>query len=45
MQHEVVTYPGAGHAFMRDRDLNTCKPEAAKNAWEPATRFFKKNLS
>ena len=45
MQHEVVIYPGAGHAFMRDRDPNTYKPEAAKDAWERATKFFEKNLS
>ena len=44
VQHEVVIYPNAGHAFMRDRDPSTYRPEAAKDGWERATKFFEKNL-
>ena len=42
--HEVVVYPDSGHAFFRDRDPNTYKPEAAKDAWERMIKFFSKNL-
>jgi carboxymethylenebutenolidase len=44
VQHEVVIYPDSGHAFFRDRDPNTYRPEAAKDAWERVQRFFKKYL-
>jgi carboxymethylenebutenolidase len=44
VEHEVIVYPNAGHAFFRDRDPNAYRPEAAKDAWERATKFFAKNL-
>lgn len=43
--HEVVVYPNSGHAFFRDSDPSVYKPEAAKDAWERATKFFKKYLA
>lgn len=45
VKHEIVVYPNSGHAFFRDRDPNTYKPEAAKDAWERVTRFFAQNLN
>jgi carboxymethylenebutenolidase len=43
--HEVVVYPNSGHAFFRESDPNSYRPEAAKDAWERVTKFFSKNLS
>lgn len=43
--HEIVIYPNSGHAFFRDRDPNTYKPDAAKDAWERVSRFFAKHLN
>ncbi len=40
IQHEIVVYPGAGHAFFRDSDPNVYKPEAARDAWERVTKFL-----
>ena len=45
VEHEVVIYPGAGHAFMRDSDPNTYRPEAAKDAWQRTTSFLAKHLN
>ena len=45
VQHEVVVYPNSGHAFFRDNDPNSYRPEAAKDAWVRATKFFAKNLN
>ncbi len=42
--HEVVVYPGAGHAFFRDSDPTTYRPEAAKDAWDRVSNFFTENL-
>ena len=44
VQHEVIVYPNSGHAFFRDSDPNSYRPEAAKDAWERVTKFFEKNL-
>jgi carboxymethylenebutenolidase len=44
VEHEVIMYPNSGHAFFRDSDPNVYKPEAAKDAWERATKFFAKHL-
>lgn len=44
LEHEVVVYPDAGHAFFRDTDLAVYRPEAARDAWERATRFFARHL-
>jgi carboxymethylenebutenolidase len=45
VQHEVVIYPGAGHAFFRDSDPSTYRAAAAQDAWDRATHFFQENLS
>jgi carboxymethylenebutenolidase len=44
LEHEVIMYPNSGHAFFRDRDPNTYRPAAAKDAWERVTKFFEKHL-
>ncbi len=44
VEHEIIVYPNSGHAFFRDRDTSVYKPEAAKDAWERATRFFNRHL-
>ena len=45
VEHEIVVYPNAGHAFMRDSDPSTYRAEAAKDAWERTTKFLAKNLN
>jgi carboxymethylenebutenolidase len=45
ISHEIKVYPKSGHAFFRDTDPNVYKPEAAKDAWERVTKFFKSNLN
>lgn len=45
VEHEVIVYPNSGHAFFRDSDSKVYKPEAARDAWERVTKFFRKNLS
>ncbi len=45
VQHEVIVYPNSGHAFFRDIDPKAYRPEAAKDAWERVTKFFKANLN
>ncbi|MCL4527954.1 MAG: dienelactone hydrolase family protein [Chloroflexi bacterium] len=45
VQHEVIVYPNSGHAFFRDNDPNSYRPDAAKDAWERVTKFFGKNLN
>ncbi len=42
--HEIVIYPNSGHAFFRDHDPRTYRPEAAKDAWERVQKFFAKYL-
>jgi carboxymethylenebutenolidase len=44
VHHEVIVYPDSGHAFFRDSDPSVYKPEAAKDAWTRATKFFAKHL-
>jgi carboxymethylenebutenolidase len=44
VHHEVIVYPGSGHAFFRDSDPNVYKPEAARDAWRRVTKFFADNL-
>ncbi|MGQ0665490.1 MAG: dienelactone hydrolase family protein [Nitrospiraceae bacterium] len=41
---EIKTYPGAPHAFFRDTDKSVYRPEAAKDAWARATKFFRQHL-
>ena len=45
VEHEVITYPNSGHAFFRDTDPSVYKPEAAKDAWDRAKKFFANNLN
>ncbi len=42
--HEVIVYPKSGHAFFRDTDPKSYRPEAAKDAWDRVTKFFAENL-
>jgi carboxymethylenebutenolidase len=44
VEHEVIVYPNSGHAFFRDSDPSVYKPEASKDAWERAKKFFAKHL-
>jgi carboxymethylenebutenolidase len=44
LEHEIVVYPGSGHAFFRDRDASVYRPMAAADAWIRATAFFAKHL-
>jgi carboxymethylenebutenolidase len=32
-QAQMVVYPGAGHAFMRDWDKDAYREDAARDAW------------
>ncbi|HXJ33642.1 MAG TPA: dienelactone hydrolase family protein [Candidatus Eisenbacteria bacterium] len=41
---EIVTYPGAGHAFFNDTRQDAYRPEAAKDAWGRALKFFAARL-
>jgi len=45
VEHKVVVYPDSGHAFFRDSDPGVYRPEAARDAWERVTEFFKKHLN
>jgi carboxymethylenebutenolidase len=45
VEHEVITYPHSGHAFFRDSDPSVYKPQAARDAWERAKKFFAQNLN
>jgi carboxymethylenebutenolidase len=42
--HEVIVYPNSGHAFFRDTDPISYRPDAAKDAWGRVTKFFGKYL-
>ncbi|HEY5901256.1 MAG TPA: dienelactone hydrolase family protein, partial [Anaerolineales bacterium] len=44
IEHQILTYPNSGHAFFRDTDPATYRPEAAADAWERVTRFFQNHL-
>jgi carboxymethylenebutenolidase len=41
---EIVTYPGAGHAFFNDTRADAYRPEAARNAWSRALDVFRRHL-
>jgi carboxymethylenebutenolidase len=45
VHHEVIVYPDSGHAFFRDSDPTTYKPEAARDAWGRVTKFLQENLN
>ncbi|WP_425464769.1 dienelactone hydrolase family protein [Nonomuraea terrae] len=44
MTHEIVTFPGVGHAFFNDtgRRYDT---EAASQAWDRVTAWFDRHLA
>jgi carboxymethylenebutenolidase len=42
--HEVVLYPGAGHAFMNDTRPAAFRPEIARDAWGRLLRFLAAHL-
>jgi carboxymethylenebutenolidase len=41
---ELITYDGAGHAFLNDARPDAYRPEAAVDAWSRATAFFHARL-
>jgi carboxymethylenebutenolidase len=41
---ELVTYPGAGHAFFNDARPDAYRPAAAADAWPRAVAFFRRHL-
>jgi carboxymethylenebutenolidase len=42
---EIVTYPGAGHAFMNDARPDAYRPEAAADSWRRALGFLRTHLA
>jgi carboxymethylenebutenolidase len=42
--HEIVTYPGAGHAFFNDTRADMYRPAAAADAWPRAVAFLRRHL-
>jgi carboxymethylenebutenolidase len=42
--HEIVTYPGAGHAFFNDARPDAYRPAAAADAWGRALAFLRRHL-
>ncbi len=44
VEHEIIMYPNSGHAFFRDSDPSVFIPDASKDAWERAKKFFRKHL-
>jgi carboxymethylenebutenolidase len=43
--HQVVVYPGAGHAFMNDTRAAAFRPETAQDAWGRLLAFFAEHLA
>jgi carboxymethylenebutenolidase len=41
---EIVTYPGAGHAFFNDTRPDAYRPAAAADAWARAIAFLRRHL-
>jgi carboxymethylenebutenolidase len=41
---EIVTYPGAGHAFFNDTRPDAFRPKAAADAWKRAVAFLRERL-
>ena len=42
---DVKVYPGAKHAFNNNTNADRYNPEAARDAWQRTTNFFKENLN
>ena len=43
--HEIVEYPGAGHAFMNETRADVYRPEAAADSWRRALAFLRTHLA
>jgi carboxymethylenebutenolidase len=43
-QFEIVSYPGAGHAFFNDTRPDTYRPDAAADGWQRCLAFFRTHL-
>lgn len=43
VEHELIVYPGVGHAFMNDTNPHF-KKDIAEKAWKRVIEFFQKNL-
>lgn len=41
---EVISYPGCGHAFLNSTRADAYRPEAAADAFQRATAFFRREL-
>jgi carboxymethylenebutenolidase len=41
---EIVSYPGAGHAFFNDSRPEMYREPAARDAWPRAVSFFRRHL-
>jgi carboxymethylenebutenolidase len=41
---EIVSYPGAGHAFFNDTRPDAYRPAAAADAWPRAIEFLRRHL-
>jgi carboxymethylenebutenolidase len=44
-QFEIVSYPGAGHAFFNDTRPDAYRPDAAADGWRRALAFFQARLA
>lgn len=44
LEHEIVVYPRAGHAFFRDQDPASFRPEASADAWARTMSFLGRHL-
>jgi len=42
--HEVIVYPGAGHAFVNDTRPEMYRAEAARDAWSRMLAWFQRHL-
>jgi len=42
--HEVIVYPGAGHAFLNDTRAEMYRPEAARDAWSRMLSWLRRHL-
>lgn len=43
-QFEIISYPGAGHAFFNDTRADAYRPNAAADAWPRCLAFFRRHL-
>ena len=43
--HEIVEYPGAGHAFMNETRPDVYRPDAATDSWRRALAFLRTHLA